>query len=131
MQIMPIRKPHPNARRLRKDMPAAEQRLWARLRGRRLGDYRFRRQHTIGPYIADFACVEAMLVVELDGDQHALGAAPMRDAARDRFMEDEGWLVLRFWNNDVYGNIAGVLDAILEAAETSRQFLATKPDAED
>jgi len=116
---MAIRKPHPNARALRKDMPSAEQRLWYFIRKRQLGGFRFRRQHTIGPYIADFVCVEARLVIELDGDQHGRDAAPSRDEKRNAFMEKKGWMVVRFWNDEVYKNIAGVLETILDAAMNS------------
>ncbi|WP_425409011.1 endonuclease domain-containing protein [Hyphococcus sp.] len=125
---MTIRKPHPNARTLRKDMPETERRLWSRLRNKELGGFRFRRQHTIGPYIADFACVEAKLVIELDGEQHALGNTPVRDVARDTFMEREGWMVLRFWNHEVRDNMNGVLDAIIEAAGNSVRCLKMKED---
>jgi very-short-patch-repair endonuclease len=114
-----MRKPHPNARKLRKDMPEAEQRLWYFIRRSELGGFRFRRQHTIGPYIVDFACLEAKLVIELDGDQHALGDAPKRDEKRDAYLTAEGFEVLRFWNNEVYENIDGVLEAILDAAMNS------------
>lgn len=100
-------------------MPPAEQKLWARIRRKQLGGFRFRRQHTVGPYIADFACLEAMLIVELDGDQHGQGDAPARDATRDRYLREQGFEVLRFWNNAVYGEIDGVLEAILDAAVNS------------
>ncbi|MHA7872631.1 MAG: endonuclease domain-containing protein [Hyphococcus sp.] len=117
---MPIRKPHPNAKSLRKDMPSAERKLWARIRNKQLGGFRFRRQHTVGPYIADFACVETRIIIELDGDQHGADDGA-RDAKRDAFIESKGWQVLRFWNNDVYGNIDGVLDVILDACENARR----------
>lgn len=120
---MAIRKPHPNARVLRKDMPSAEQRLWYFIRKKQLGGFRFRRQHTIGPFAADFACVEARLVVELDGDQHGRGGAPSRDQRRNAFMENEGWTVLRFWNHEVYDNINGVLETILDVAINSVRAL--------
>jgi len=92
---MPIRKPNAKAKSLRKDMPPAEQRLWYFIRRKQLGGFRFRRQHSIGPYIADFACLEVKLVIELDG---------------------EGWTVLRFWNHDAYKNIDGVQEKILRMA---------------
>jgi len=114
-----MRKPHPNARKLRKDMPEAEQRLWYFIRRKELGGFRFRRQHTIGPYIVDFACVESNLVIELDGDQHALGDTPERDGKRDAYLNQQGFEVLRFWNNEVYENIDGVLEVILDAAMNS------------
>ena len=120
---MSIRKPHPNARQLRKDMPSAERKLWARIRNKQLGGFRFRRQHTIGPFIVDFACIEVMLVIELDGDQHAIDQAPIRDEQRDAFMEKQGWTVLRFWNNEVYQNPDGVLEAILDRAMMSQRAL--------
>ncbi len=111
-----MRRPHPNARKLRKDMPEAERRLWSRLRLKQLGGFRFRRQHTIGPFIADFACVEAMLVVELDGAQHGRHNAPARDAARDAFIEGQGYLVLRFWNEAVTRRMDDVLNEIHRVA---------------
>ena len=117
--VMPLRKPHPNARSLRADMPSAEKRLWHFIRKKQLGGFRFRRQHTIGPYIADFACVEARLVIELDGDQHGIGAGPARDAKRDAFIEREGWTIRRFWNREVYDNIDGVLETMLDAADNA------------
>ncbi|MEQ8936756.1 MAG: DUF559 domain-containing protein [Amphiplicatus sp.] len=127
---MPIRQPHPKARTLRKTMPEAERRLWVRLCDRQLGNFRFRRQHTIGPYIADFACIEAMLVIECDGDQHGFDDARVHDAKRDAFLEREGWMVLRFWNREIRDNMQGVLETILDAAENSVRFLSAKPEGE-
>ena len=114
---MTIRKPHPKARTLRKDMPPAERKLWAALRGKRLGAFRFRRQHTVGPFIADFACIEARLIIELDGDQHGRGLAPTRDRQRDAYLEAHGWRVMRFWNGEVFSNLDGVLNTILYEAQ--------------
>ena len=107
-----VRRPHPMARNLRKAMPPAEQFLWIRIRRAQLGGFRFRRQHTIGPYIADFACIEARLVIELDGDQHGRDDAPRRDAARDAFLMNEGWRVRRFWNHEVFSQTDAVLQTI-------------------
>ena len=84
--------------------------LWRCLRGEQLGGWKFRRQHPIPPYIADFACIEAKLVVEVDGGQHADSAY---DAARDEHLRLHGWRVLRFWNNDVLSNPEGVAEGIL------------------
>ena len=109
-------------------MPPAERRLWRGLRNRRLGGFRFRRQHTIGPYIADFACIEAHLVVELDGDQHGRGEAPARDGVRDAYMEGAGWRVERFWNEEVFRNMEGVLNVILSAAEENIRALRSAPN---
>ncbi|MFC5306090.1 endonuclease domain-containing protein [Azospirillum picis] len=90
----------------------AERKLWSVLRRRQIGGWYFRRQHPIHPFIADFACVEAMLVVEVDGGQHAESSY---DAARDQRMEAAGWRVLRFWNTDVLSNPEGVARMIWEA----------------
>ena len=97
---------------LRRQSSDAEIRLWAALRNRQLGGYRFRRQHPIGPFIADFACVEHRLVVEADGGQHNGCTA---DGRRTDWLADRGWRVLRFWNNDILANTPGVLEAILAA----------------
>jgi len=131
VQSMPIRKPHPNARKLRKDMPSAEKRLWYFIRRKQLGEFRFRRQHTIGPYIADFVCVEAKLVIELDGEQHGKDEATAYDQTRNAFMEREGWVVVRFWNNEVYDNIDGVLEAILDAAMNSVRAMEIEKSESD
>ena len=112
-------------------MPEAERRLWARLRNHQLGNFRFRRQHSIGPYVADFASIEAMLVIECDGEQHGFDDARLHDAKRTAFMESEGWTVLRFWNLEIYNNMDGVLETILDAARNSVAFLKTRPDASD
>ncbi|PWS36800.1 hypothetical protein DFH01_16865 [Falsiroseomonas bella] len=95
------------ARGLRGAGTDAEARLWAALRRDALGA-RFRRQHPVPPYVVDFACVEALVIVEVDGGQH--GGA--RDARRDAALSAAGWLVLRYWNNDVLGNLEGVLEDI-------------------
>jgi very-short-patch-repair endonuclease len=97
-----------NARALRRSQTDAEKRLWKHLRAGQLDGFKFRRQHPIPPYIADFYCEAAKLVVELDGSQHTQA----NDAARTRFLESAGLVVLRFWDNDVLLNTDGVLDAI-------------------
>jgi len=98
------------ARSLRRDMTEAEQKLWLELRGRRLDLIKFRRQVPIGPYIADFACLEARLVVEIDGSQHA---DSVRDTARDAELKQRGFRVLRFWNDDVLRELDAVCDTII------------------
>ncbi|MBU8540486.1 endonuclease domain-containing protein [Falsiroseomonas tokyonensis] len=95
------------ARRLRRDATVEERRLWRALRQNALGAA-FRRQHPIPPHVADFACLEAKLVVEVDGGQHG----DARDAARDAAMTAAGWRVLRYWNNEVRANLAGVVEDI-------------------
>ncbi len=101
------------ARELRKNLTDAERQLWTNIRRRQLGGCRFRRQHPIGPFIVDFVCLEAKLVVELDGRQHAEAERARRDAGRTKWLQDEGYRVLRFWNNDLTQNIDGVLETIL------------------
>ena len=102
------------ARRLRRSDNDAEAKLWSQLRDRRLGGHKFVRQVPIGPYFADFACRDCMLVVEVDGSQHAENE---RDRTRDAFMVAQGWSVLRVWNVDVLKEGNAVLDTILAAVE--------------
>ncbi len=101
----------PHAVPLRQTMPEAEARLWQQLRDRRLMGHKFRRQHSIGPYITDFACVAARLVIELDGSQHA--QAEEADARRSVFLIAEGWRVIRFWNARVMTDMDNVLREII------------------
>ncbi len=97
---------------LRREQTEAERTLWSALRSRQLR-FKFRRQHPIPPYVADFACIEARLIVELDGGQHGAGA----DDARDTALAAAGWLVRRYWNSDVASNPEGVLaDIVAQAA---------------
>jgi very-short-patch-repair endonuclease len=101
------------ARQLRRDQTDAEQTLWARLRDRQLCGAKFRRQHPVGPFVADFCCPQRKLVVELDGGQHAEEVAA--DHKRSRFLEEQGYRVLRFWNHDLLQNTEAVLERIAEA----------------
>src|SRR5215472_2438597 len=103
---------HRRARTLRRAMTEAERRLWQMLRSRQTQGYRFRRQVPIGGFIADFAFHEARLIVEIDGGQHDSSAE--EKASRTRFLEGEGYRVLRFWNNEVLDNPEGVRSAISE-----------------
>ena len=105
--------PHHRARRLRRDQTDAEKKLWAHLRARRFGEFRFRRQFPIGNFIADFACLRARLVIELDGGQHLDQAA--KDAWRTKLIELRGHRVMRFWDAEVLTNIDGVLERIEQA----------------
>ncbi|MHA6205397.1 endonuclease domain-containing protein [Dyella soli] len=102
-----------SARSLRAGQTDAEQWLWHHLRSRRLLGWKFRRQHEIGRYIADFVCPDAGLIVELDGGQH--GEQMIYDERRTLELEAMGYRVLRFWNNDVLKNVEDVLEVILEA----------------
>ena len=104
------------ARGLRRRMTDAERLLWRALRNRALAGHKFRRQHPIGQFIADFACPIRRLVIELDGGQHA--DRREQDDARTRILARQGYRVLRFWNNEVLNNLAGVLETI--GAELAR-----------
>jgi very-short-patch-repair endonuclease len=103
------------ARALRRRLTNAEAILWSRLRHRQLEGFKFRRQHPIGPYIADFACPQAMLVVEVDGDTHGSSEELARDRRRTAYLGQCGWTVVRCYNVDVYENLDGVLTQIAEA----------------
>ena len=106
--------PNENARHLRRAATDAERRLWSALRDRRLEGYRFRRQYPIGRFIVDFACTQHRLIVEADGGQHADSEPDRRRTAN---LEQEGWRVLRFWNNDILSNTNGVVEKILRGAQ--------------
>jgi very-short-patch-repair endonuclease len=101
------------ARALRRDQTDAERKLWSILRNRQLEGFKFRRQVAIDRFFADFACVQAKLVVELDGGQHA--ERVMEDAERTQVLEACGWRVIRFWNHDVLAESDGVAQSILAA----------------
>lgn len=107
------------AREFRRSSSKPEKICWELLRDRRLAGIKFRRQHPIGPYFADFACLSAKLVVEIDGEHHAFQQE--RDARRTAFMEHKGWRVLRFWAIEVFENPEGIWIAI-EAALRERRL---------
>ena len=125
------------ARSLRHGDNLAEGRLWNELKDRRLGGYKFVRQLPIGPYFADFACRERHLVVELDGSQHA---DSIYDRGRDRFMQDVGYSVIRFWSHEARSQTGAVCETILAALEgrlsqvtvaTDMRFLPSRPSHRD
>ena len=97
---------------LRGNMPVPEQILWAKIRNHQLG-VKFRRQHGIGPYIVDFYCPEAMLVIELDGHSHYIDGTPENDRIRGEFLQTLGLRVIRYLNSDVMQNLDGVLEHIM------------------
>ena len=99
-------------RRLRNAPTDAESKLWQRLRHRQLDHCKFRRQHPVGDYILDFVCLERKIVIELDGSQHL--AQVEYDRIRTRFLESVGFIVLRFWNNEVFENLEGLLQVVLQ-----------------
>lgn len=104
------------ARNLRSKSTDAERVLWRHLRQRQIDGYKFRRQQPIGPYIVDFVCLELKLIIEVDGGQHQEQVD--YDDQRTRWLETEGYRVLRFWNNDILNNIDGVLQFIHSALQT-------------
>jgi very-short-patch-repair endonuclease len=100
-----------HASQLRRDRTDAEEKFRQAVRNRQLDGFKFRFQHSLLPYIADFACLDAMLIVEIDGGQHD----EQRDARRTAFLESEGFEILRFWNNDVLSNLDGVIHVVRQA----------------
>jgi len=111
------------ARQLRRNQTDAEHRLWYHLRGRRLLGLRFRRQHPIGPYFADFACLELRLVIELDGGQHNEPRKRYLDGVRTDVLAGHGFEVVRFWDNDVLRDTPAVLAVIAHRAAVLRAAL--------
>ena len=101
------------ARSLRHQASDAERRLWQHLRDRRLDGFKFRRQQVIEPYIVDFICPEARLIIEADGGQHIEQA--VYDAQRTAYLEDRGYRIMRFWNHEIMGELDSVLEAIRNA----------------
>ena len=110
------------ARRLRREQTDAESKLWRHLRAGQMGGVKFRRQHAVPPYVADFCCIEKKLIIELDGSQHT----DQKDAVRTRYLESQGWKVIRFWDNDALLQTEAVLDAIWNALEL-RTLISTPP----
>jgi very-short-patch-repair endonuclease len=101
------------AKTLRSASTDAENKLWYYLRAGRLGGFKFRRQHPLPPYVADFYCEELRLVIELDGSQHS----EENDLTRTNALERLGLLVLRFWDNQVLQEVEAVLEVILNTAQ--------------
>lgn len=101
------------AKELRNNPTEAERILWQHLRLRQFGGYKFRRQQPLGNYIVDFVCLGKRLVVEVDGGQH--NSQHSYDERHDAWLEQQGFRVLRFWNNEVLQNVEGVKGAIWQA----------------
>ena len=112
------------ARRLRSSMSEAEKRLWYHLRAHCVLGARFRRQALIGPYIVDFVCHDAELIIELDGGQHGTARGMRRDQKRTDWLATKGYTVLRFWNSDVLENTDGVLELIAAEIQKPPSLLA-------
>lgn len=100
------------ARNLRRKPTDAEHWLWQHLRLRQMAQFKFRRQHPIGQYIVDFICLEAGLIIEIDGGQHNEEKNNKADVTRTQWLEKQGFTVLRFWNNEVLANITAVKETI-------------------
>ncbi|GBE00167.1 hypothetical protein BMS3Abin07_02214 [bacterium BMS3Abin07] len=104
-------------KKLRRNMPQAEVLLWSRLKNKRLKDYRFRRQYSVGKYVIDFYCPKLKLAIEIDGESHFTEKAEIRDKLRQYIIESYGIEFMRFTNREIYENIDGVLLAIMERFE--------------
>ena len=121
------------ARHLRKNMTQAERKLWLILRLRQMGRHKFRRQHPVGRYIADFVCLEKHLIVELDGGQHLIQSD--YDVKRTMWLDGEGYRVLRFWDHEVFKETEAVKQAIWDALRASanppplRAYGSIEPEA--
>ena len=98
------------ARELRRNQTEAERALWLQVCNRRLEGNKFRRQQPIGPYVVDFVCFEKKVIIELDGGQHS--EQIVYDTKRDAWLESQGYRVLRFWNNQLLGDIEAVLETL-------------------
>jgi very-short-patch-repair endonuclease len=103
------------AKKLRKQSTDTERQLWRYLRNRQMEGFKFRRQQPIGSYVVDFVDLERKVIVELDGGQHTLNP---EDKIRDEWLRVEGYRVLRFWDNEVFNNLTGVLETIRDALLT-------------
>ncbi len=129
---MPTSQPKPTlllsrSRNLRQHSTDVEARLWQFLRSRKLEGYKFRRQEVIGNYIVDFLCKEYALIVELDGGQHF---ESKKDQERDKWLQTQGYTILRFWNYDVIENIEAVWDKILDCLSSLTPALSRKRERE-
>jgi very-short-patch-repair endonuclease len=101
------------ARELRRNSTAAEQKLWAFLKGRQVGNAKFVRQEPIGRYFADFACRKAKLIIEIDGVTHSTIGEKAKDAKRTAELEKMGYRVVRFSNEEIFGDLEPILEIIL------------------
>ncbi|MEJ2728229.1 MAG: endonuclease domain-containing protein [Deltaproteobacteria bacterium] len=104
----------PYAKKLRKNATRAETLLWSKLRAKQMNGIKFRRQQPVGNFIVDFVSFEKRIVIELDGGQHSKTDLSARDRDRDGLLRENGFKVLRFWDNDVFQNLEGVLETIRE-----------------
>jgi very-short-patch-repair endonuclease len=126
MHNQPTSTAQANARKLRHAMTDSERRLWSRLRMEQLG-VKFRRQHPVGNYVADFACLDPQVIIELDGSHHSDQVA--YDRVRDKFFEQQGFTVLRFPTNEPFLNLEGLLIVIADAV-TAQSAPPSQPSPE-
>ena len=103
------------AKSLRKRSTEAEKIVWQKIRAGQLNGFKFKRQQPIGPYIVDYVCFEKNLIIEIDGGQHAVEKD--KDIKRDTWLQSEGFVVTRFWNNEIFENLEGVLETIIKKIE--------------
>ena len=111
---------HPNtnkARKLRQNLTEQEAAMWHLLRNRGVNGFKFRRQYPIGNYVVDFVCRELKLIIELDGGQHNEPENIEYDKKRTQYLNEKGYRVIRFWNNDIDENLEGVYQSILKALD--------------
>jgi very-short-patch-repair endonuclease len=113
-----------NARKLRTAPTEAEQLLWQQLRGKSMTGVKFRRQYPVGPFIADFACIQLKLVIEADGGQHLDNPY---DKRRDAYFKSRGYVVLRYWNDQILAETAAVLEDIYRWVERLKQSPSRPP----
>ncbi len=109
------------ARRMRRNMTPAERLLWWKLKDEQQG-WKFRRQTPAGPFVLDFACVEILLAIEIDGATHSSQSERRYDANRTQYLEQGGWRVIRVWNDDVFRNLNGVVESILLGAMEQQEW---------
>jgi len=125
-KIHNIKKQKARRQSLRNNMTNAEIVLWLKLKGKQLG-YKFRRQHGIGKYIVDFYCAELKLIIEIDGDVHALDKQTQLDEERQKYLESLHYKVIRYNNNDILTNINGALDDLISCMETLKTANPSAP----
>jgi very-short-patch-repair endonuclease len=102
------------AQYLRRHETDAERMLWSKLRSAQLNGAKFRRQQPVGNYVVDFICFDKTLIIEVDGGQHSISPGIKHDQERTEYLENEGYRIIRFQDNDVLNNIQGVIDEILK-----------------
>jgi len=100
------------ARELRRQLTDAEKKLWTYLRTLKPGGFHFRKQAPLGPFIVDFCCHKAKLIIEVDGGQHGLPEGQAADVERTKWLKSQGYRVVRYWNNDVLSNLEGIAVSI-------------------